>query len=104
MMTYRIQNSSLAWAFLSIIAVTGCAGSYGPKGPVPEGPPSFRQGYVDGCYSGIHHANHWLYYEPRKNQQRFISDPDYRRGWEQAVEFCYQEEIRVSSGFAKSGR
>jgi hypothetical protein len=59
-------------------------------GSAPEGPSSWRAGFIDGCMSGrqdargIHH--------PDVDKARFRADDQYRSGWQQGRDECFQRE------------
>ncbi len=80
-----------------------CSGLY-TSSEIPAGPPIYRQGYADGCHSGKHYANHTVYVYPRKSKRLFQSDSLYRQGWEEGIQYCYEEEMRAASAFIRGGR
>ena len=53
----------------------------------PGKPPSYRDGYVDGCTSGRAEAAHAGSKETR-DLGRFNTDPAYARGWYDGSEWC----------------
>jgi hypothetical protein len=73
----------------------GCAsGLVKPRGP-PAGSDAFQEGYLHGCNSGYSDADR-VGYKNRYavDQQRYASDADYRSGWEQGHNACYEDERR----------
>ena len=84
---------------LGIISIGGllvaCAsGLVNPQIP-PPGTPAFEEGYVDGCYSGFTDAGRDGYEQAyRKDTVRYAREPDYKKGWDQAYQACFEEEKR----------
>lgn len=50
-------------------------------------PPSYKQGYADGCDSGYVAAGH-PYYRFKKDVIRFTSDNIYKQGWDDGFSVC----------------
>lgn len=50
-------------------------------------PPSYKEGYKDGCDSGYVAGGH-PYYRFRKNVSRFNSDEIYKQGWNDGFSVC----------------
>lgn len=63
-------------------------------GWAPPGSPSFQTGYKDGCWTGWGVAGkpsfEAAYY---KDDGRYISDADYKRGWDQGQQECYWQQM-----------
>lgn len=63
-------------------------------GWAPPGSPSFQAGYTDGCWTGWGVAGKpgfgSVYY---KDEGRFLSDPDYKRGWIEGQTDCYNQQM-----------
>jgi len=74
--------------------LAGCTPFGTPFGPAPEGPVAFRQGYEDGCYSGIADFPDDNMQWRRKDEALYRSDADYKRGWDQGYKSCYDQESR----------
>lgn len=80
-------------AFGMLLALTACGdrtiGSWAPPGT-----PAFRSGYIDGCWTGWGVAGkpsfENAYY---KDEGRFISDADYKRGWLEGQTDCYNQQM-----------
>jgi hypothetical protein len=51
------------------------------------GSPAYQQGYADGCKSGENSANNIV--TEVKNDAQYQSDPDYKRGWNEAHDYCF---------------
>ena len=76
-------------------SVVGCMpDGVNPKIP-PSGTPAFRDGYLAGCPSGFTDAGRDGYQQDlRKDAARYAGEADYRQGWDQGHEACYEEEKR----------
>ncbi len=60
---------------------------------MPQGSPDFMQGYIDGCASGYGDAGWDLYIDRyRKDHEAYAASPDYRRGWDEGHDACYEKE------------
>ncbi len=63
-------------------------------GWAPPGSPSFQAGYTDGCWTGWGVAGKpgfgSVYY---KDEGRFLSDADYKRGWIEGQTDCYNQQM-----------
>ena len=75
--------------------VVACAPSgINPKIPLP-GTLAFQDGYLAGCPSGFTDAGRDGYQQDyRKDAARYASEADYRQGWDQGHDACYEEEKR----------
>ncbi len=67
--------------------LAACAGgSY-----VPDGPPAFKAGYIDGCnqgyYDGGYHIGHTT------DRDALANDPVFRAGYEQGHATCYELQL-----------
>ncbi len=61
----------------------------------PPGSPAFEEGYLDGCASGFASADREGYSASfRKDETRYGSEADYRRGWDAGLAACYEEQLR----------
>ncbi len=75
------------------LGLAACAG----HGFTPDGPAEFRLGYVDGCMQGYTDGNY-----PRghpRDEDAFINDAVYRKGWEEGHAQCYAWQIRAPQIF-----
>ena len=55
---------------------------------VDHQPPAFRDGYRDGCESGLSEGGAGMQYRFRKNVDRYNSDGLYTGGWDDGVQIC----------------
>ncbi len=61
----------------------------------PPGSPAFEEGYLNGCDSGFASADRDGYSTSfRKDEMRYGSEVDYRRGWDAGLTACYEEQLR----------
>ncbi len=61
----------------------------------PPGSPAFEEGYLEGCDSGFASADRPGYSASwRKDEARYGSEADYRRGWDAGLAACYEEQLR----------
>ncbi len=61
----------------------------------PPGSPAFEEGYLEGCDSGFASADREGYSASyRKDEARYGSEADYRRGWDAGLAACYEEQLR----------
>ncbi len=52
--------------------------------------PAFAQGYHSGCENGRESArNSFIKRTPPK---RYFNDPEYKKGWDEGYESCYEDE------------
>ena len=72
-------------AILSIMFFLVC--SCADMQQVPEGPPSYRDGFRDGSNSGYVSAGH-PYYKWTKDFNRYDSDSLYKQGWNDGFRKC----------------
>lgn len=77
---------------LSAFALASCDSKRTGWGP--PGSPSFEAGYKDGCWTGWGVAGkpsfEAAYY---KDDGRYLSDPDYKRGWDEGQQDCYTQQM-----------
>lgn len=79
-------------AALSLAVVAGCAGP-----PTGQGrPPAYADGYNHGCQSG--RAAQDVLGDPRKDDRRFESDPQYAQGWSDGYRKCEYEQMQKNAG------
>ena len=87
----------LDWTVIVSFAAFGCActsGLVNPQVP-PPGTPAFQEGYLHGCTSGFSDAGRDGYQTSYvKNEKRYVSEDDYRNGWDKGHAACYEEERR----------
>ena len=72
---------------LAVASLLGCSQET-MRGP--EGPPEYRDGYAHGCESSLVEAG-VPNITPKKDDERFAGDPEYRRGWEDGYAECAGE-------------
>jgi hypothetical protein len=61
----------------------------------PPGTESFQEGYIQGCASGYQDARREGYVAAyHKDAARYASEADYRLGWDEGHDRCYQDEMR----------
>jgi hypothetical protein len=66
-----------------------------PRVPPRGSSPAFEDGYIDGCLTGFSDAGRDGYeLSRRKDEARFVADPEYRGGFQQAYIACFEEEKR----------
>lgn len=82
------------FAFICLLALAACDTGRGAPSWAPPGSPSFKTGYIDGCWTGWGVAAkpsfENAYY---KDEGRFLSDPEYKRGWIEGQNDCYQQQM-----------
>jgi len=87
------MSGSRMHAVLAVALVA--AGLAGCGGRSPPGSAEFKRGYIDGCDSGYADANRpgyeTVYY---KDEKRFETDAEYRKGWIEGQKACYEAEHR----------
>jgi hypothetical protein len=91
--------------FVAIGLVLGAgAGLAACNGPVPDNPrlppagssASFSEAYLYGCEAGSHDANPSGYVDKApRDDKRYASDAEYRKGWDQGHASCYEDELRA---------
>lgn len=60
----------------------------------PPGLPSFTTGYIDGCWTGWGVAAKPSFENAYdKDDGRYLSDPDDKRGWDQGQQECYRQQM-----------
>ncbi len=83
-----VGRTRTAWAAVAIIAAVlilpGCRRMWDA-----EGPPAYRAGYADGCYSGLSAARRLYPYQ--KDEDRYANDALYREGWDDGRKTCYED-------------
>lgn len=84
-----MSRKSLILIASMAIAVSGCADQtlVNAKRSVANQPPTYQEGYVDGCSSGYRAALN-PYFQFRKNALRFDSDSMYKQGWGDGYGVC----------------
>lgn len=85
---------SIAWKVLGLSAafsLLSCAGNREPTGS-----DALARGHVDGCVAGYSDAYRFSYAEVSpviwRNEQQYLSSPDYRTGWDAGYRKCYEQE------------
>ena len=77
------------------LSLTACTGHLQNPEIPPPGPPVYQEGYLDGCASGFAVAPRaGTETDYRRDEARYANDGDYRRGWENGLNACYEEERR----------
>jgi hypothetical protein len=100
----------LDWAMrttTSVAAVVSLGMCTGPsvEGPSPdERPPTYADGYRDGCESAKHAAGWPLTLHGRDNS-RYENDPQYRQGYDSGYNNCEIEyrRPRIGAGTGRGG-
>lgn len=67
-----------------MVVLSGCATT---MREVPQGPPTYQEGYAAGCNSGNVAAGH-PYYRFTKDIQAYASDQLYKQGWDDGFQVC----------------
>jgi hypothetical protein len=83
--------------FLGVVGlVCACTpGMVNPEVP-PPGSPTFQDGYLNGCASGFSDAGRPGYQTSYvKDEKRYASDADYRKGWDDGYHACFEEQTRT---------
>ena len=75
------------------LCATGLLAACGASTFVPDGPPSYKIGYVEGCWQGYTDGGYILNY-PR-DEEAYETDPIYREGWEEGHGRCYEDQLRA---------
>lgn len=82
---------------LIFFVMTSCTGFYKPlfydngfKDFAPEGTPTFRMGWRDGCQTGFHVTGdtHYKFVNNFQFKADFIEDDDYNEAWHMAFNHC----------------
>ena len=77
-------NFAMRYLWVIALALTACQTSVAN---VPDGPPSYRQGFAEGCDSGYVAAGH-PYYQFKKDPTRYAQDSMYSQGWNDGFATC----------------
>ncbi|MFI5022937.1 MAG: hypothetical protein ACHQRJ_14970 [Alphaproteobacteria bacterium] len=89
-------KSALFSATLALALAGGAAVSLGltnPQLPPPGQSPVFDDGYVDGCRTGFQDAGRDGYQTAgHKDDTRYLREVDYKAGYDQGFNACFQEE------------
>ena len=83
--------------FLGVVGlVCACTtGLVNPQVP-PPGSPIFQDGYLNGCTSGFSDAGRDGYETDYfRDDVRYASEGDYRKGWDDGYGACFEEEKRT---------
>lgn len=93
----RLEGACLACAAALLAA---CAENpvtpINPRLPPRDSSPGFKLGYIYGCREGAADANPGAYNRLYlRDDQRYMADPEYRKGWDRAVKACYEDELRA---------
>ena len=90
----RPASKVIAAAAIGHLLAACAANLMNPQVP-PPGPPSYQEGYLDGCRSGFAVAPRvGTETDYQKDEARYAGDVEYRRGWETGLNACYEEEQR----------
>lgn len=95
-----------------VLQLTGCkwftdAGTpyfFGTNFEVPEGTPTFQQGFKDGC-STVLYARGNVFYRTRygyRYDPKMIGNPEYRFGHSRGYTWCFQHMLQGTTGASKS--
>ena len=94
----QLRRATVAGAlFLGLVSLLGaCAGQPVKNVEVPPpGSAAFQQGYLDGCVSGYRDGGRDGYEaDYRKDEARFAAEADYRDGWLNGHNACYEQQLR----------
>ncbi len=90
--------------FFFLFLLTACSAPFysGTNIEVPEGTPSFKKGFIDGC-SAMTYARGNLFYRMRyKNKATYnpkmIDNTEYNFGYTRGRSWCFHQVISVKSG------
>lgn len=96
MKTVRYWLKGACLAGVAVLLAACAENPVNPRLPPPDSSPGFKFGYLYGCREGATDANpsayHRLY---ERDDQRYAVDPEYRKGWDQGVKACYEDELRA---------
>jgi len=92
----KTAKSALFSATLALALAGGAAVSVAitsPQTPPPGQSPVFNDGYADGCRTGFQDAGRDGYqYSGHKDDTRYLREADYKAGYDQGFNACYEEE------------
>jgi len=77
-------------AVLALAAALALAACYNMPQDSPPGTPDYRQGYANGCDSGLSDADN-PYYHVIKDPALYGGNADYRRGWDEGHQKCFDQ-------------
>lgn len=86
------RNSLGLMVVVAAIVVSSCATERAPPGP-----PTYREGWKQGCDSGYVAAGH-PYYRYAKNVSRFNADELYKQGWNDGYDLCKTRYSNIVTG------
>ena len=72
-------------------ATTGLLAACAGGGHVPDGPPEFQAGFVDGCNQGYYDGGYQV--RTVSDQVALATDPVYQVGYEQGHATCYELQL-----------
>ena len=76
-------------ALIVAALIAGCATALEQQiRAVEHQPPAFRDGYRDGCESGLSAGGAGMQYKFSKSVQRYDSDGLYTGGWDAGLQIC----------------
>lgn len=77
-----------------------------PRLPPLDSSADFKLGYLHGCREGAADANPGAYsHVYHQYDQRYAADLEYKKGWDQGLKACYEDELRAPrmGGFGGRG-
>ena len=72
------------------LCAAGFVAACGGGSWVPDGPESYKIGYVEGCMQGYSDGQYMLNH-PR-NGEALATDPVYRKGWDEGHALCLERQ------------
>lgn len=76
---------TLALCAAGVVAACGGGANW-----VPDGPESFKVGYVEGCMQGYADGQYDTNYP--LNEEALANDPVYRKGWDEGHALCLERQ------------
>ncbi len=84
-MVAPVTRMILATATAGLLAA--CAGG----GFVPDGPPAFKAGFIDGCNQGYYDGGYHI--GTTTDRDALANDPVFRAGYERGHATCYELQL-----------
>jgi hypothetical protein len=72
----------------------GACGTYAPAGSTAE----FSGGYTNGCLAGYEQGGRGNHSTQARDEARYQGDAEYRNGWDEGFEECFNRAISQPHG------
>ncbi len=79
---------------LGLTALLGACGTYAPPGSTAE----FSGGYTNGCLLGYEQGGRGNHFAEPRDETRYATDTEYRNGWDEGFEECFNRAISQPYG------